>query len=59
MEFIQDQCVATPCMLDLNYALRVCSKGEKHQACVFLYRAMKMHKEALEVALKVCCHHRK
>jgi hypothetical protein len=54
MDFIQDQCAVEPRVLDLNYALRVCIKGKKSRACVFLYSAMKMHKEGVAAALKVC-----
>jgi hypothetical protein len=53
MDFIQDQCAAEPCVLDLNYALRVCTKAKKSRACVFLYSAMKMHKEGVAAALQV------
>lgn len=38
---------------DLKYALRLCTKEEKLQACVLIYSAMGLYEEAVDLALKV------
>jgi hypothetical protein len=50
---IDDQCSMSRPSLDLNFALRVCSNHNKHEACVLLYKSLKMYDEALDAALKV------
>ena len=61
LSLIEDQCAQPRPLLDLNFALRVCSSNNKHHACVQLYKSLKMYDEALDAALKVgalllfCC----
>ncbi len=50
---IEDQCALPQPLLDLNFALRICSNRGKHRACVLLYTTLKMFDEALEAALLV------
>ena len=53
MDFVHDQLAATPRALDLNYALRICTKCGRGRSCVRLYVALGMHREAVETAVKV------
>ena len=50
---IEDQCALAQPLLDLNFALRICSNRGKHRACVQLYKALRMYDEALDAALQV------
>lgn len=38
---------------DLQYALRLCMQHGKTQACIYIYAAMGLYEEAVELALKV------
>lgn len=44
---------ASPGTFDLQYALRVCTQHKKVAACVRIYSAMKLHEEAVQLALEV------
>jgi len=49
LEFLAKQ----PSYYDLKYALRLCTKESKTQACVSIYSSMGLYEEAVELALKV------
>lgn len=54
LRFIQRQCNGhKEPIFDLKYALRVCTTEGKDRACVYIYSAMKLYEEAVELALKV------
>eukprot|EP01133_Synstelium_polycarpum_P000223 gene223-271_t len=38
---------------DLKYALRLCMKEKKFKACVFIYSAMELYEEAVDLSLEV------
>ena len=38
---------------DLKYALRLCSEHNLDRACVYIYSAMELYEEAVELSLKV------
>jgi hypothetical protein len=39
--------------VDLKYALRLCTKYDKTQACVLIYSALSLFEEAVDLALRV------
>ena len=40
-------------ILDLKYALRLCTQEGKQRACVAIYNIMELYEEAVELALEV------
>lgn len=54
IDFITQQVAgrATP-IFDLKYALRVCMRKERLEACVHIYGAMGLYEEAVQLALQV------
>lgn len=50
IQFLKSQ---NPSYYDKEYALRLCMKEGRHQACVHIYAAMGLYEEAVELALTV------